>query len=325
MRKQIWLLLVSLIIVFSSTPYPLLASSVNAAGSAKTDNTQKAVITHQLIDNAHWFKFTFPNIPEWQGYVGYWAFESQWQYQSHKQLADGSMLLHYQFRGNDIEITLTPETGAVDILARVTASNGHPLITEKGGYADYNPDVSVLHAGLFKPRGEWKDYYELITREFMFTNDEPKGWVYLDKTKRLMPPNNSTEQGRNIPAPWVQVYRMAYNKKLGWDKYAKCKYSYASCSPSHTASVPLLGIESQDGKYLFANAGDASVYEVQNMWRSCLHVDPQWNPLEPDAKKRTIHTKVYVMENNKERLLQTYLHDFYPEGNYPGEIRFLNK
>ncbi len=300
-----------------------IAIGMNDLLAKKPQSEKKATISHQLIDKAHWFKIQFPNIPEWKGYVGYWAFESQWEYQSHQQQADGSMLLHYQFRGNDIEITLTPEVGAVDIVAKIISSNGKPLISRKGGYADYNPDVSVQHADLFKQKPQWKDYFELVTREFIFTNDDPKGWIFLDKTKRLMPPNNSTEEGRNLPAPWVQVYRMAYNKKLKWDKYAKCNHGYASCSPSHEASVPLMGIVSHDGKYLFANAGDASVYELQNMWRSCLHVDPQWNPFESDVSKRTIHTKIYVMKNDKKLLLKRYMKDFYPQGDYPYKVNFL--
>ncbi len=296
--------------------------SLCADSDGRADTNKKAVITHVLVDKCHWFRFEFPNIPNWNGYVGYWAFESQWKYRSHQQREDGAMVLRYEHRSNDIEIILAPEVGAVDCRARILSANGNPLVSQYGGYAGYNPDVSVLHAEMFKPPGEWSKYYELVTREFMFTNDDPRGWVGLDRTKRLMPPDNSTEEGRNLPKAWVQVYLMEYNKRMRWDKYATCRHTYASCCPSHKASLPILGVVSHDGKYLFANAGDASVFELQNMWRSCFHVDPQWDPNEPAPAKRTIHTRIYVMANDKKALLKRYLQDFYPHGDSPFRIAF---
>jgi len=241
----------------------------------------------------------FPNVPGLM--CDAWCYEGEGDMDliGAKALAGGRMELRHRVRAQPqvlIVTTVTPEPGAVEILARAE------LDRERGSALP--PDLltpnmcwQLRRAAGFKSKPE--PYLEFIRRCFVFTE---KGRTFLDQTTRRKIPVRSATHRYNNP-PWVQMY-------VGtWQEVPKAgTNSWADYSPDRY-TTRIIGTVSRDGKYLAALVNDTATTMCQ-AWHDCLHNNPQWQPADAPPEKRVWRLKIYALENNPEALLARVNKDF---------------
>lgn len=247
----------------------------------------------------------FPNVP---GFVcDSWCYESPVDFLDATPLDGGAMQLRHRLRDNPgvlLVTVVTPEEGAVEFSARVE------LETPGQGALPDNPLVpnlcwQVRHAAGFASRPD--PYPEFVKRCFIFTL---QGRTFLDQTTRRLIPCRPPEDEYNNP-PWVQMY-------VGtWQEIPQATpTSWSDTSPDRY-TTPIIGVVSRDGKYLAA-LGNGSASLMCQAWHDCLHNNPPWVPADAPVADRRWRLKVYVMDNDPEKLLERVVEDF-PTAKVRGE------
>lgn len=238
---------------------------------------------------------TFPNVPGFT--CDSWCYESEVDFLSARPLDGGKLELRHRVRHHPQAVlvtTLTPEPGAVELVARIEL--------EKEG---------SLPADLLTPNLCWQlrrapafasapqPYPEFIKRCFIFTE---KGRTFLDQTTRRKIPVRPANDPYNNP-PWVQMYVGAsepipHVNTKSWADYSPDRYT-----------IPVIGAVSRDGKHLTALANDSASVMAQ-AWHDCMHNNPQWQPADAVPAQRVWRLKIYAMENNPDALLARVAKDF---------------
>lgn len=144
-----------------------------------------------------------------------------------------------------------------------------------------------------------KHYPEFVARCFIFTE---RGRTFLNDTDRQQIPVRPESDRENNP-PWVQNYVAA------WKGLPKADPTAWAGTSFDRYTVPVIGTVSVDGKYLVALADDSAELMCQ-AWHDCLHSRAQWQPTGAPPAEQTWRLKVYVMENDPEKLLNRVREDF---------------
>jgi hypothetical protein len=243
------------------------------------------------------FAAAFPNVPGFT--CDSWCYENEVDFLDARPLAGGGLELRHRFLGFTnvlLVTTVTPEAGAVEIVAR--AAREKP----GGGELPANlpaPNLcwQVRRAPAFASKPE--PYPEFIKRCFIFTS---QGRTFLHETTRRRIPVRQPEHRYNNP-PWVQMYVGVWQElpvagTNSWADYSPDRYS-----------TRVIGVVSRDGKYLAALANDSAMTMCQ-AWHDCLHNNPQWMPASAPPGERTWRLKIYALENQPEALLERVTRDF---------------
>jgi hypothetical protein len=145
------------------------------------------------------------------------------------------------------------------------------------------------------------NYPEWIRRCFIFTD---QGLTFLDHTVR-----------RKTDEPWIKDDSPQQTQPFCWSQHYVGTWQdpLGGGFPANTSTtpytVPLIGAVSRDGRFLLALATDNAQYSAQ-AWNTCLHHVPVWGPEDAPLLKRSWRMKLYVMQNDPEKLLQLYHQDF---------------
>ncbi|NQT91609.1 MAG: hypothetical protein HQ559_02525 [Lentisphaerae bacterium] len=242
----------------------------------------------------------FPNVPRFRCMS--WCYEGWHEFLGAKDLGDGKLELRHRMVTRRRSLphvvlvtTVTPEPGAVEFTARAE------LDESKGGEMPEElvaPNMcwQLKTARDFNRKGG--KYPDFVKRCFIFTDN---GLTFLDKTTRGKIPVRAPKDPRNNP-PWVQSYLPVWvplrkAKPKAWAAFSSDRYIY-----------PVIGAVSKDGKYLTALASDRADIMSQ-AWHDCMHNNPVWSPLK-EGGERVWRVKIYVMDNEPEKLLERVAADF---------------
>ena len=232
---------------------------------------------------------TFPDVPDFR--CDSWLYESGGiVFEGATALSGGRLEVRHTWEDHpqDVVTIVTPEPGAVEFDARLVGEGAEGL--ERGGHPSLNMCWQLRNAPAFASRPE--PYPEFVKRCFVYTDE---GMTLLHNTVRKKIPCREPDDNYNNP-PWVQMYvgvwaRIPEVTPKSWADYSDDRYV-----------VPIIGAVSRDGKYLTALAND-SANTMAQAWHDCMHNNPPWVPA-PDGKGYHWRTKVYVMANDGEKLLE---------------------
>ena len=240
---------------------------------------------------------TCPEVPDFT--CESWCYESATDFIGAIMLQDGGVEFRHRAT-NDANVIIvtkvTAEPGAVEFVAR----------------AELAPDAKgKLPENLLTPNMCWQlisapdfaskpdTYPEFVKRCFIFTE---KGRTFLHKTTRKNIPCRTPDDQYNNP-PWVQMYVGTWQ-----DVPKSTSTSWADYSPDRYTTT-IIGTVSRDGKYLAALANDTAGLMAQ-AWHDCMHNNPNWAPADAATEDQRWRVKLYVMENDPEKLLARVAKDF---------------
>ncbi len=224
---------------------------------------------------------------------------------SHRSLGGGALELRHRSRKDPNVLfftTLTPEPGAVELVARVELDRDR---APEGKLPDQMPEPNLCFQ-VKRAEGGFSHspdkFPEFIGRCFIFTD---KGRTFLTDTVRRRLPRiaDKPDDPRNNP-PWVQVYRPVWQPT----RKPSTGDTWYNNSPDRF-TIPIIGVVSRDGQHLAALANDTSGNLCQ-AWQQCLHNNPEWAPKDAPPAERRWRTKLYIMPNDPEALLERVAKDF---------------
>ena len=242
---------------------------------------------------------SFPNVPGLT--CDSWCYESEVLFLRAKPLAGGKLELRHRVRAQPqvlLVTTVTPEPGAVDIVARAELdAEKHPEEKLPGDLLVPNLCWQLRRAPAFASKPD--PYPDFVKRCFVFTG---RGMTFLDQTTRHKIPVRASYDPRNNP-PWVQMY-------VGdWQPVpVAATNSWADYSPDRYTTT-LIGAVSRDAKHLAALGSDSAPTMCQ-AWHDCVHNNPQWTPADAPPAERAWRLKIYAMPNDPDALLARFAKDF---------------
>jgi len=239
----------------------------------------------------------FPDAPDFT--CDTWCYESDVDFVDAKELSGGRVQMRHRWRAHSnviVVTTVTPERGAVEFAARLENEGGASKATPTE-YPGLNACWQLKRAPAFASAPD--PYPKFVARCFIFTD---KGFTFLDKTDRKKIPVRPPDDPYNNP-PWVQMYLPVWSPLMkagpdAWADYSSDRYLY-----------PVIGAVSRDGKYLAAIANESNSGMAQ-AWHDCMHNNPDWLPARSGTSRRTWRLKIYLMENNPQKLLDRMAKDF---------------
>lgn len=240
---------------------------------------------------------TFPEIPDFT--CDSWCYEGDMEFLGCRDVRDGRLELRHRLTAAPdvlVVTTVTPEPGAVEFKARLERADG------RAGPLPDSPAVPNLcwqlrNAAGFASRPE--PYPEFVARCFIFTE---RGRTFLHETVRRPIPARSADDPRNNP-PWVQLYGPIWEppQRSGANAWADFSTDRFTCT--------IVGAVSRDRRFLAAIAS-GSAGALCQAWHDCMHIISAWSQPEESGPRREWRLKIYVMENDPERLLQRAVQDF---------------
>ncbi len=238
----------------------------------------------------------FPNVPDFR--CDAWLYEcgDSITFARAEALDGGRVRLHHAWKDHpyDIVTTVTPEPGAIEFLAHVEGEGAAELgFQEQPGL---NLCWQLKNAPAFCSKPDPFPYS--VSRCFIFTD---AGRTFLNNTVRNKLPCRPSDDPYNNP-PWVQMYSGVWEQipeagPTSWADYSDDRYV-----------VPVIGCISRDGNSLAALAND-SADSMGQAWHDCEHNNPKWLPTSAGGGF-VWRLKVYVMENDPDKLLAHVVKDF---------------
>lgn len=289
----------------------------------------------------------FPNVPGLR--LDAWIFENgegALQLDSVRLPADHQLEFRHRFRRQPAVVlvtTVTAEPEAIELLGRIELDTAKLPAGEAAGQAvdaaleilhqtmsshqvwigkrvtvepDLAPDIcfQLTEGPAFQsaPTGSFvnlsviphvlpeqaQNYWEFVKRSFIFTE---RGRTFLDQTQRTETArkhNWPPDDPRSSPHPLAQAYFGV------WQKVPKSTY----CSRTRYV-YPVIGVVSNDGKYLVALADESPRYLFQ-AWIDCIHDYTRFLPASAPIAQRTWRRKFYALQNNPDALLARVTQDF---------------
>jgi dienelactone hydrolase len=242
---------------------------------------------------------SFPNVPNFA--CDLWCYESQVELVDMIALDRGRLKLYHKINSYPflyLATLITPEPGALDVCAWIEKSR-HAKEAIPQEVIIPNICWQLKRAPNFASQPD--NYLEFVNRCFIITKE---GMTFLNKTDRKKIPVRNEDDQVNNP-PWVQIYL-----KEGEETPSYNPNNWSGCSDTRfTRSI--IGAVSKDGKYLAAIANHSATTMCQ-AWHDCMHNNPQWLPLDASPGDRIWKLKIYVMENDVEKLIERVDADFPP-------------
>ncbi|HHH76032.1 MAG TPA: hypothetical protein ENL03_03290 [Phycisphaerae bacterium] len=236
--------------------------------------------------------FSLPDVASahWEDRISFDFIKSQ-------ALPDGSLELEHSmpcYPAILLKTMLTPFDGGVDIVVRPVVVDSQ--VEETLALPLPNLCVQTVRADVFKSDPD--NYQEFVGRCFIFTND---GQVFLDKTSRMKNTVCFSEDDPKSNPPIAQLYAAE------WRDVPPMSDMFGSGHSTDHFKTPVIGIVSRDGEYIAAVAAKNSGL----MWQAyidCVHNIPNWDPQDGPIEERSLHTRIILMKNNLDNLLQD-VHD----------------
>ncbi len=285
--------------------FPLLLAALMSSPAAAAPPKQIPELGFRKEPHAtHGFlTYVWASFPELPGFTfDAWCYESNVEFLDFKKLEGGSAELRHRDRSHPHVLyvtTVRPQPGAVEFVARAVVDRERDPNGElPARLPGLNLCFQLRRAEGFQSRGD--PYPEFVRRCFLFT-DSGRTFL-LDTHRRKILHRFAEDDPRNNP-PWVQMYVGVWLPVpevtgKGWADYSTDRYT-----------VPVIGTVSRDGKHLVAIA-NGSAGSLCNAWHDCLHNNPSWQPADAAPEDQRWRVKVYLMENDPQKLLENVARDF---------------
>lgn len=231
-----------------------------------------------------------------------WCYEGgPFHYGKASRTSDGKVVFVHKSGGMTATTTFTPQ-GSARVLMDIVVEG--PL-NELKTVNLMGPCMQFWHSEAFKRESNLLDF---VKRCFLYTMRGPVGM--LDTARGLMS-GFKPDAPENNP-PWTQWY-----VPLG---FAHPGDIWAFGASGDRPLYGVVGVASKDGKWLSA-IGCSRAKNVGQGWHDCIHHVPQMQMYLDEKNSRIVHrTILYVMPNDKSRLLESFRQDF-PELEKDQQLR----
>ena len=212
---------------------------------------------------------------------------------SHEQQGKAVVLAHKLGEAKLLS-RFEPCPDGVDIGVKVTAPDAKAVRAVRS----LNPCCLFQNSPAFKGT---EDYVgDFVARCFVFLDG---GMTSLKDTKRLPSTLPGGDPRAKLPQPWIQEYIPAWRKHPGSGGEIRA-------TSTDRPVYPIIGVISCDGKHLAAIAWP-DTKGLGQVWHHCFHPRPDLNAsFNPATGEIYSRGKIYLMENDKQRLLERFKHDF---------------
>ncbi|MFB3903594.1 MAG: hypothetical protein ACE15E_09085 [Acidobacteriota bacterium] len=250
--------------------------------------------------------FVTIQAPEIEGVgANLWCYEDRFGQPKRVQRRDGGITLFHEYRGTTLETRFHPEADGVVITA-IMSGPEEAVIKE---IRFVNMCVTFQRSAAF---GNKKDKFDesyltdFVGRAFVFL---PKGLTRLSDTVRIPSvdgrDNPFSARGR-MPKPWVQEYIPAWGNRSKWVDTFYGKRPVSTDRPVY----PIIGVVSHDRRFLSAIAWP-ECERLGQLFLSCVHPNPVIaDSYDPKTGRYVSRGKIYFLDNNPDRLLQSFKRDF---------------
>jgi cytohesin len=233
-----------------------------------------------------------------------WCYEDKLGDATRYEKQGGAVVLIHKLEEATVTTRFEPSQTGVDIEVHVTG----PTAEVVRKVQRLNPCCQFARSAAFRSEGNYVD--DFVARCFVFLD---AGMTLLKDTKRIPGTRPRTDDKANYPKPWIQEYFPAWRKHPG---QIKGQRGYSPDRPVY----PIIGAVSRDGKYLAAIAWPETA-SLGQVWHHCIHPRPLIAE-SFDSKTGEIRScgKIYLMENDEEKLLARFKEDF-PHWRSPPDVR----
>jgi ankyrin repeat protein len=223
-----------------------------------------------------------------------WCYEDKLGDATRYEKQGGAVVLIHKLEEATVTTRFEPRQTGVDIQVHVTG----PTAEAVRKVQRLNPCCQFARSAAFRSKGNYVD--DFVARCFVFLD---AGMTLLKDTKRIPGTRPRTDDKANYPKPWIQEYFPAWRKHPG---QIKGQRGYSPDRPVY----PIIGAVSRDGKYLAAIAWPETA-SLGQVWHHCIHPRPViTESFDAKTGETCSRGKIYLMENNEEKLLRQFKEDF---------------
>ncbi|MHC4593940.1 MAG: ankyrin repeat domain-containing protein, partial [Planctomycetota bacterium] len=233
-----------------------------------------------------------------------WCYEDRLGDATRYEKQGNAVVLIHKLEEATVTTLFEPRQTDVDIQVHVTG----PTAVAVRKVQRLNPCCQFARSAAFRSEGNYVD--DFVARCFVFLD---AGMTLLKDTKRIPGTRPRTDDKANYPKPWIQEYFPAWRKHPG---QIKGQRGYSPDRPVY----PIIGVVSQDGKYLAAIAWPETA-SLGQVWHHCIHPRPLIaESFDPKTSEIRSCGKIYLMENDEEKLLARFKEDF-PRWRRPLDVK----
>jgi hypothetical protein len=250
--------------------------------------------------------FVVINVPGIEGVgVDLWCYEDNFRQPTNTERKGDSILLTHESEGNKLETILQPVADGVDITLTLTGPDEETVKKVKfvNLCATYQRSAAF---GNTKDKFDESYLTDFVGRAFLFLD---RGLTRLVDTERIPsvdPRDNPFSAKGRAPRPWVQEYIPAWRKRADFVNTFYGKRPLSTDRPVY----PIIGVISHDQRFMSAIAWP-ECQRLGQLFISCLHPSPLIEETYDRQTNRCVtRGKIYFMENNPERLLESFRRDF---------------
>jgi len=233
-----------------------------------------------------------------------WCYEDRLGDATRYEKQGSTLILIHKLEEATVTTRFEPIQAGVDIQVHVTGPTAEAVQNVRA----LNPCCQFGRSTAFRSEGDYVD--DFVARCFVFLDT---GLTLLKDTKRIPGTLQGKDDRANYPKPWIQEYFPTWRKHPG---QIKGERGYSPDRPVY----PIIGVVSRDRKYLAAIAWPETS-SLGQVWHHCIHPRPLIAE-SFDAKTGEIRScgKIYLMENDGEKLLRRFKEDF-PHWRRPPDVR----
>ena len=246
--------------------------------------------------------------------VDLWCYEDEFGLPKEIDEREDRIILHHQFEGYELKTLFEAEPGGVRITATLTGPDGEWL-----------PGVQTLNMCMTHQRsaafGNRKDKFDesyledFVGRAFVFLESGLRRLADTNRVPSVDSRDNPYSRRGSAANPWVQEYAPRWRSRSARLPAFFGRRPVSTDRPTY----PIMGVISQDERFLSAFAWPDAEYLGQ-LFISCLHPNSRLAESclsEPEGC--VTRGKIYLMENNPQRLLKLFERDF-PDWERPPDV-----
>lgn len=244
--------------------------------------------------------------PEIEGVgVDLWCYEDNFGQPKSIDKTDGKIVLSHEYQGKTLVTTLEPEPDGVTITAVLSGPDEASIKEIKF----LNMCVTFQRSTAF---GNEKDKFDesyltdFVGRAFVFLG---RGLTRLTDTARVPsvdPRANGFSARGRAPKPWVQEYIPSWGKRADFVDTFYGKRPLSTDRPVY----PIIGVISRDERFIGAVAWP-ECERLGQLFLSCVHPNPLISrKYDPKIGRCVSGGKIYLIENDPHRLLESFKRDF---------------
>ncbi len=250
--------------------------------------------------------FVTIHAPEIEGVgVDLWCYEDNFGSPKHIDRTNGQIVLTHEYQGKTLVTRFEPEPDGVVITAVLSGPDEASIREIKF----LNMCATFQRSAAF---GNEKDKFDesyltdFVGRAFVFLDRGLTRLVDTDRVPSVDARDNGFSARGRAPRPWVQEYIPAWGKRADFVNTFYGKRPLSTDRPVY----PIIGVVSHDGRFIGALAWP-ECERLGQLFLSCVHPNPLISQkYDPQTKRCVSRGKIYFMENDPNRLLESFKRDF---------------